>query len=288
MTARPVFARLSSPHFHACAMDGIAVAAKRTLARAKPRRSVSQLEPRRARRRHRRPAAGRLRRGHHDRARRAARRRDDRDSRRRSRRSSTCGRSVKTSWPAKSWSRSAAAWRSRPGGDGGGRRHPGDVVAARAHRRHHDRRRAGRPLDRTSAARRDPGLQCGAARRRDPQLWRRADLSARVRDDVRDSTSTRSPTRCERATSSWSTPAARRVVTTTRRRLRRLGDVLVHGVAIRPGPSARARARAPRHAAPRDPGLPGQRGHLRRSLLAAAARTPRPSRARTSASSRSS
>jgi putative molybdopterin biosynthesis protein len=30
VTARPVFARLSSPHYHACAMDGIAVAAART------------------------------------------------------------------------------------------------------------------------------------------------------------------------------------------------------------------------------------------------------------------
>ena len=30
VTAKPVFARLSSPHFHACAMDGIAVEAKRT------------------------------------------------------------------------------------------------------------------------------------------------------------------------------------------------------------------------------------------------------------------
>ncbi len=30
VTSRPVFARLSSPHYHACAMDGIAVAAART------------------------------------------------------------------------------------------------------------------------------------------------------------------------------------------------------------------------------------------------------------------
>ena len=28
VTARPVFARLSSPHYHACAMDGIAVVAQ--------------------------------------------------------------------------------------------------------------------------------------------------------------------------------------------------------------------------------------------------------------------
>jgi len=32
VTAQPVFARLSSPHYHACAMDGIAVAAARTAA----------------------------------------------------------------------------------------------------------------------------------------------------------------------------------------------------------------------------------------------------------------
>jgi putative molybdopterin biosynthesis protein len=32
VTARPVFARLSSPHYHACAMDGIAVASARTIA----------------------------------------------------------------------------------------------------------------------------------------------------------------------------------------------------------------------------------------------------------------
>ena len=37
--AAPCFARLSSPHYHACAMDGIALAhRRRRLARAKPRR----------------------------------------------------------------------------------------------------------------------------------------------------------------------------------------------------------------------------------------------------------
>jgi putative molybdopterin biosynthesis protein len=30
VTAAPAFARLSSPHYHACAMDGVAVNAKRT------------------------------------------------------------------------------------------------------------------------------------------------------------------------------------------------------------------------------------------------------------------